>query len=635
MSSCVQYPAVGCVVEYFDANAMQIAIVLEEVSGKLRLMLPNRRETKLAANRVLPWISAPVQGFSSMSRDEMVKVLEEARARRAKICEEMDVISLWELAQGEVDKAQASFFAELLDSEPSVDAVAATGHALLSCRTHFRFVPPNFEIYDAETVARREEEKKKQEERDRFINEAGPFVRLLLAVASHKAELPARDKWPCEDVQARLEEILRKQMVDPDSSTTLWQTLVKGLNDDPLLSVRLLLAWGKLEPHHNYWLDKAGYDPGDTWWQKQEEAARALADNPEIAALEACDLPFVSIDGDSTEDIDDAFYIEGHEDGSMTLTLALACPALGWPFGSKFDSLVRYRGTSVYLPEGDYHMLPRFLGTDALSLFAGKDRPALVFRQDIAKDGSVRELCSFEVRKVRLAANLRYAKCQEVLDGTASEDNPSLAYADMLKLAAEFSRRRKAYRISRGAVILDKREPQILLFGEGEDVKVELCPGKPSCEAHRVGSGKARALCFPHPERGHSSGIRRYLERSRAHDRDHALHGAFHTGNPAPHARGPGPFLLRAHDLALEALRRPCERGPDPLLPCLWRAEICRKGAGRHPAWAAHCPGWGRTDSALPSPLLEAALFQPEGRGRVVARRCHGRKRHAVFRVPA
>ena len=483
MSSCVQYPAVGCVVEYFDANAMQIAIVLEEVSGKLRLMLPNRRETKLAANRVLPWISAPVQGFSSMSRDEMVKVLEEARARRAKICEEMDVISLWELAQGEVDKAQASFFAELLDSEPSVDAVAATGHALLSCRTHFRFVPPNFEIYDAETVARREEEKKKQEERDRFINEAGPFVRLLLAVASHKAELPARDKWPCEDVQARLEEILRKQMVEPDSSTTLWQTLVKGLNDDPLLSVRLLLAWGKLEPHHNYWLDKAGYDPGDTWWQKQEEAARALADNPEIAALEACDLPFVSIDGDSTEDIDDAFYIEGHEDGSMTLTLALACPALGWPFGSKFDSLVRYRGTSVYLPEGDYHMLPRFLGTDALSLFAGKDRPALVFRQDIAKDGSVRELCSFEVRKVRLAANLRYAKCQEVLDGTASEDNPSLAYADMLKLAAEFSRRRKAYRISRGAVILDKREPQILLFGEGEDVKVELCPGKPSCEA--------------------------------------------------------------------------------------------------------------------------------------------------------
>ena len=455
MSSCVQYPAVGCVVEYFDANAMQIAIVLEEVSGKLRLMLPNRRETKLAANRVLPWISAPVQGFSSMSRDEMVKVLEEARARRAKICEEMDVISLWELAQGEVDKAQASFFAELLDSEPSVDAVAATGHALLSCRTHFRFVPPNFEIYDAETVARREEEKKKQEERDRFINEAGPFVRLLLAVASHKAELPARDKWPCEDVQARLEEILRKQMVEPDSSTTLWQTLVKGLNDDPLLSVRLLLAWGKLEPHHNYWLDKAGYDPGDTWWQKQEEAARALADNPEIAALEACDLPFVSIDGDSTEDIDDAFYIEGHEDGSMTLTLALACPALGWPFGSKFDNLVRYRGTSVYLPEGDYHMLPRFLGTDALSLFAGKDRPALVFRQDIAKDGSVRELCSFEVRKVRLAANLRYAKCQEVLDGTASEDNPSLAYADMLKLAAEFSRKRKAYRISRGAVILD------------------------------------------------------------------------------------------------------------------------------------------------------------------------------------
>lgn len=486
MSSCVQYPAVGCVVEYFDANALQIAIVLEEVSGKLRLMLPNRRETKLAANRVLPWIGAPVAGFASMSRDDMVKVLEAAREKRAQLGAGMDAIALWELVQGEVDKAQAVFFAELVDSSPDVDAVAATGHALLACRTHFRFVPPNFEIYNAETVARREEEKKKQEEREKFIGQAAPFLRLLYTVASHRAELPPQDKWPEESVQARLEEMLRKQMIEPDASGTVWQTLVKGLNDEPLLPLRLLLAWGKLEPHYNYWLDKAGYAPGDDWWHRQEAAARALADNPNIARLEPLDLPFVSIDGDSTEDIDDAFYLEGHEDGSMTLTLALACPALDWPFGSKFDALVRDRGTSVYLPEGDYHMLPGFLGTDALSLRAGNTRPALVFRQDIDRDGRPKDLCTFEVRRVCLADNLRYRKCQEVLDGTAGEDNPALAHAAMLGLAAEFSRRRQAYRISCGAVVLNKLEPHIALEGEGSDVKVDLVPGKPASEAQNM-----------------------------------------------------------------------------------------------------------------------------------------------------
>lgn len=477
MSSCVQYPTVGCIVEFFDASALQIAIVLEEVSGKLRLMLPTRRETKLSANRVLPWTSAPVPGFSSMNRDDMVKVLEKARQTRAGISADTDVIALWELVQGEVDRATAEFFAELVNSEPDVDTIAATGHALLACRTHFRFVPPSFEIYDAQTVARREEEKKKQEERVAFLSSAAPFLRLLVQVASRKCELPPRETWPEEGVLEKLEEILRQQMIAPDTASTLWQTLSRGLSDDPLLPVRLLLAWGKLPAHYNFWFDRAGYDRGDSWWRKQEEAARALADNPALASLEFCDVPFVSIDGDSTKDIDDAFFLERHADGRMTLSLALACPAWEWPFDSKFDHLVLHRATSVYLPEGDCHMLPEFLGTGALSLFAGEERPALIFRQDIAPDGTPCEQCTFALRRVRLAANLRYRQCQAVLDGEAGEDNPALAWADMLRLAAEFCERRSAWRISRGAVMLGRREPDIVLSGEGDDIQVELVPG--------------------------------------------------------------------------------------------------------------------------------------------------------------
>lgn len=51
----VRYPGSGCVVEFMQGNAPQLAWVLEEQNGKLRLLLPNRRETSLASNRVLPW----------------------------------------------------------------------------------------------------------------------------------------------------------------------------------------------------------------------------------------------------------------------------------------------------------------------------------------------------------------------------------------------------------------------------------------------------------------------------------------------------------------------------------------------------------------------------------------------------
>ena len=71
MSVCVQYPSAGCIVEYLEGNAVQIALVTEESGGKLRLLLPNRRETRLTTSRLLPWAgpalgSVPAACWSSI-----------------------------------------------------------------------------------------------------------------------------------------------------------------------------------------------------------------------------------------------------------------------------------------------------------------------------------------------------------------------------------------------------------------------------------------------------------------------------------------------------------------------------------------------------------------------------------------
>ncbi len=486
----LQFPAPGCIVEYFESNTPQIGMVTEEARGRLRLLLPNRRDTKLPSSRILPWTGPVVPGFSSMSRDGIVKALEASAAKRDALAREIPVQELWEMAQGEVTQAPARWFAELFVTDPDEDTVAAYAHALLSAKTRFRFAPPVFEIYSEEDAARRDAEYEAQKRREAILAEGVPFVHALWNAVQHRLPAPQEGTpgYPGPEVAERLERVLRAHMADPESQEeeALWKLLIKGLPEVPHIAVQLLMAWGKIPPHYNFWYDRAGYEPGDTWWKPFADGVRKFADDSAACPLPPCDLPFVSIDGWSTLDIDDAFAITAGPEGGWTLTLALACPGVCWPFGSEFDRAVLHRGTSIYLPEGDSHMMPECISTDALSLVAGKDRPALIVARDVDGNGAPAGECRISVNRVTLAANLRYADCQNVLDGKAGEDCPALPYRETLEMALAFSRARLAWRVSQGAVVIERKEPEIVLSGEGEDTVVDLRPGENARDAQNL-----------------------------------------------------------------------------------------------------------------------------------------------------
>lgn len=490
MSSCVQYPETGCIVEFLEGNAVHLALVIEDGGGKVRLLLPNRRETRLTASRLLPWagpqLSGPLPG-----REEAVRLLEDRRKRREELAAAVPVSELWEMAQGEVSEAPAQWFAELSGSDPDVDTIAAHGRALLACKSHFRFQPPVFQVFDAETVEKRLHEQREREDREALTVGGASFFRLLWDVACKKRPLPAppdadgggSPEWPTPDVARRLEKLLFDCMADPDNQEhdTLWRMLTKGLPDVPHLPVQLLMAWGIVPPHYNFWFDRAGYEAGDNWWHRWADDVQTLIAAGRDIPLPACDLPFISIDSASTRDVDDAFHLEAMPDGGFLLTLALAYPALCWPFGSPLDKAVLRRGTSIYLPEGDCHMLPEHLGTDSFSLRAGEERPAFCVRVAVDADGNAAP-CEIFTARVRLAANLTYRDTQAVLDARRDAaplpDNPAAPFADALLLAHAFERARQAARIRSGAVIMDRPEPVIRLEGDGAQTLVHLDPGE-------------------------------------------------------------------------------------------------------------------------------------------------------------
>ena len=376
MSVCVQYPSAGCIVEYLEGNAIQIALVTEESGGKLRLLLPNRRETRLTTSRLLPW-AGPALG-SVPGKDESARVLEQHRARREELAAALPVLELWEMSQGEVPEASAQWFAELAGQAGDADSVAACGRALLACKSHFRFQPPVFQIFSAEMVEKRLKEQQERAAREALVLGGNSFFRLLWDVACKKRALPPQpgedtrgiSEWPAPEVAERLKQILFARMADPESQEydELWRMLSKGLPDVPHLPVQLLMAWEQVPAHYNFWYDRAGYAPGDDWWQPLAPAVEALQRAAREVELPVCDLPFISIDSATTRDVDDAFHILPTDDGGFDLTLALACPAACWPFSEALDKAVFRRGTSIYLPEGDSHMMPEALGTDAFSL---------------------------------------------------------------------------------------------------------------------------------------------------------------------------------------------------------------------------------------------------------------------------
>lgn len=498
MPGCVRYPAPGCIVEYMEGNAVQIAMVTEEAGGRLRLLLPNRRETRLTAARLLPWLGP--QHAADAGREEVVRLLETHRKAREEMAAAVPVMEVWEMAQGEVASAPARWFAELFGSDPGPDQVAAYGRALLACKSHFRFQPPDFQVFSAETVQKRLAEQKAREEREALIAGGAAFFRLLWDVACKKRALPSSDaggacEWPAPEVAERLKTLLYARMTDPESQEheTLWRMLSKGLPDVPHLPLQLLVAWGELPPHYNFWLDRADYAPGDAWWrdcaQEVDALEQAAGSGPEAADLPFCDLPFVSIDSASTRDVDDAFFVQ-REGAGFSLTLALACPALAWPFGGPLDKAVLRRGTSIYLPEGVCHMLPERLGTHVFSLVAGEPRPALCVRVFVDPEGRA-GACELFVARARLAANLTYRDSQAVLDrqdesGALPPDNPAAPYAELLRLGLDLARRRQAARISDGAVIMDRPDPVIRLEGQGADLRVDVLADEPAPDAQML-----------------------------------------------------------------------------------------------------------------------------------------------------
>ncbi|QIK76065.1 RNB domain-containing ribonuclease [Nocardioides piscis] len=188
-----------------------------------------------------------------------------------------------------------------------------------------------------------------------------------------------------------------------------------------------------------------------------EEAATRAAAQPRLPELDLTDLPFVTIDPESAQDLDQAMFLERKEDGYLVHYAIADLSAFITP-GDPVDVEANRRGETLYGADSKVPLHPKAISEDAGSLLPDQVRPALVWHIDVDATGEGTAV-TLERALVKSRAKLSYDRVQADLDaGTADEMFTILKEVGELRLARE---------AARGGVSLPLPEQEIAVDEDG------------------------------------------------------------------------------------------------------------------------------------------------------------------------
>ncbi|OBX03931.1 exoribonuclease II [Gallibacterium genomosp. 3] len=170
-------------------------------------------------------------------------------------------------------------------------------------------------------------------------------------------------------------------------------------------------------------------DPKSAWWVT---LARHQQPRTAVAGLEhytfdettiredLTGIDFVTIDSETTKDMDDALSItpilQQEKQIGWKLAVAVADPTAYIPVDSQIEVDAKQRSFTNYLPGFNIPMLPRELSDDLCSLVEGENRPALVCFIETDLTGALISEPTFTLAWIRSKAKLAYDAVSDYLE---------------------------------------------------------------------------------------------------------------------------------------------------------------------------------------------------------------------------
>ncbi|AJO87061.1 ribonuclease II [Haemophilus influenzae] len=191
-------------------------------------------------------------------------------------------------------------------------------------------------------------------------------------------------------------------------------------------------------------------------------------------------LHFVTIDSESTMDMDDALYIEPIAQNSTQtgwkLVVAIADPTAYIALDSQIEQEAKQRCFTNYLPGLNIPMLPRELSDELCSLIANETRPALVCYIETDLAGNITAKPHFVSAYVQSKAKLAYNKVSDYLEQADNAWQPETPEtAQQIHWLHQFTKARIQWHKTHSLLFKEKPDYAFVLAENGkvQEIKAE------------------------------------------------------------------------------------------------------------------------------------------------------------------
>jgi ribonuclease R len=208
---------------------------------------------------------------------------------------------------------------------------------------------------------------------------------------------------------------------------------------------------------------------------KEAEGFQLDLDDPNRVDLRH--LPFITIDGETARDFDDAIFVERTHSGGFVLWVAIADVSHYVREDTALNDEAYSRATSVYFPERAFHMLPRALSENLCSL--RPNEPRLTMTSKIEYDSKGKKL-RVDVMNTLIFSRRRATYNEIQAETEARENDPSWEYKPHLELYRVL----RKLRTERGSIDFDLPEAEVRVDSNtGEPISIK---NRPRLDAHRL-----------------------------------------------------------------------------------------------------------------------------------------------------
>lgn len=463
----------GNVVEYLQGKDLALGLCLgAENKKKLPIMAANGRKESLNVKKVLFSHNSPLSPTSS--REEVMGHLDRLQERQNKEAEALDTAELWELLLDEgpdkewslLELADYLFSDEVGEWEKSV-----LYRALLQDRHRYGRKGEAFVTRTAEQVEEATQRELVEAQREAERESVRQWLRQVWDTRKPEYSGPHNEvielwKQRVRDTAIRGEESSHYSHV---------QRFLKDLDGKSRdVAFQFMIRLGEWTVDQNIEI-LANETPTVFSQDVLAEAAKAYELLDEVLSEEGrqdhTDWACHSIDDPDTTEIDDALAWRA-VDGGYELAIHIAdASSLVRPEFEALEKEIRYRATSVYLPDFKVRMVPENLSDDALSLKAGVVRPAFTFQAKIDESG---KLLSAEMMSSRIKVSERLD--YEMADSLVAKGD------EYWKTFATIAEHLKTQREKNGAVNLPFPRMNVELHGE----EIRLVPDERGSSAQMV-----------------------------------------------------------------------------------------------------------------------------------------------------